>query len=323
MPFLTLALLSGCITTLVPILSPKVSHEPDISAEFRYDKQRIAVLDSEMAYVDEGSGAPVVLLHGNPTSSYLWRNVIPHLVADGRRVIAPDLIGMGDSGKPDIGYRFADHVRYVDAFVAALELRDVTWVLHDWGGGIGFDHAMRHADDVRGIAFFEAVLRPGKWSETDAGPRALFKRMRDQQAGDKLLIEDNYFVEKLLPAFSGRALTEEEMAFYRAPYLEPAHRKPARVWPQELPFDGEPADNHERMTATYEALKGSDVPLLLLTADPGAIFTAETVEILRTDFPRMTVEPVGEGLHYLQETSPRAIGTAVSAWIDTLPKSAE
>ncbi len=310
--------LTGCVTTLVPLFAPKVEHEADISAEFPYAKHEVRVLDSTMAYVDEGEGAPILLLHGNPTSSYLWRNVIPHLEKEGRRVIAPDLIGMGDSGKPDIPYRFADHVRYFDAFVEALDLHDITLVLHDWGGGIGFDHAMRNQENIRGIVFFEAVVRPSTWAETQQPARALFERMRSD-AGDALLIEQNYFVEKLLPAFSGRSLGEAEMQAYRAPFVEVASRRPARVWPQEIPFDGEPADNHERMSETYEAVRKTALPLLLLTAEPGAIFTADRVADLKREIPHLETLSVGEGLHYLQETTPTAIGKAASAFVDELP----
>ncbi|MEN0068605.1 MAG: haloalkane dehalogenase [Myxococcota bacterium] len=309
---------SACITTLVPLLAPNVEAEPNLSAAFPYDKREVAVLDSTMTYLDEGSGAPIVLLHGNPTSSYLWRNVIPHLQKEGRRIIAPDLIGMGDSGKPDIDYRFADHVRYFDAFVEALDLENITFVIHDWGGGIGMDHAMRHQDNVRGIVFFEAVVRPTAWAKTDQPARSLFKRLRSE-AGDSLLIDDNYFVEKLLPAFSGRTLSDEEMQAYRAPFIEVSSRRPARVWPQEIPFDGEPADNQARMSKTYEALQASEIPLLLLTAEPGAIFTEAVVAELKAELPRLKTVSVGEGLHYLQESSPTAIGTEASAWIDTLP----
>ncbi|MEM6928345.1 MAG: haloalkane dehalogenase [Myxococcota bacterium] len=309
--------LTACVTTLVPLLAPSVEHEEGLSAEFPFDKREVAVLDSTMTYVEVGEGAPIVLLHGNPTSSYLWRNVIPHLEGEGRRILAPDLIGMGDSGKPEIPYRFADHVRYFDAFVEALQLEDVTLVLHDWGGGIGFDHAMRHQDNIRGIVFFEAVVRPSTWATTPQPARALFKRLRSDGA-DELLIDDNYFVEKLLPAFSGRTLSEAEMTAYRAPFTDVASRRPARVWPQEIPIDGEPADNQARMSKTYEALRASDMPLLLLTAEPGAIFTKELVETVKAEIPRLQVVPIGGGLHYLQESQPTAIGREASRFVDTL-----
>jgi haloalkane dehalogenase len=302
---------------LLPTKIPTVAAEANISGAFPYESHGVDVLDSKMHYVEQGEGPPMLLLHGNPTSSYLWRNVIPHLSKD-HRVIAVDLIGMGASGKPDIDYRFADHVRYIDAFIEAMALKDVVLVLHDWGGGVGFDHAMRHQDNIRGIAFFEAVVVTTKWSDLTPPERYLFKTMRSD-AGDALLINENYFVEKLVPAFSGRALTDREMAAYRAPFLDPSSRKPARVWPQEVVFDGEPADNAARITATYEKLKASKVPLLLLTADPGAIMKPALVARLQADLPRMQTEKVGPGLHYVQESQPTNIGRAVHEWASQLP----
>lgn len=301
---------------VIPTLMPTVEAEANISGEFPYESHFIKVLDSKMHYVEHGDGPPMLLLHGNPTSSYLWRNVIPHL-SEGHRVIAVDLIGMGASGKPDIGYRFADHVRYIDAFIAAMKLQDVVLVLHDWGGGIGFDHAMRNQANIRGIAFFEAVVAPSKWSSMTPPERYLFKTMRSK-AGDALLMDGNYFVEKLVPALSGRKLSDREMAAYRAPYLDVAARKPARVWPQEVSFDGEPADNTSRIAATYEKLKASKVPLLLLTAEPGAIMNPDFVAKLQADLPRMQTEKIGPGLHYLQESQPTNIGKAVRAWTSKL-----
>ena len=309
-------LMSGCMK-VIPSLMPTVEAEAGISAEFPYESNFIDVLDSRMHYVEQGEGPPMLLVHGNPTSSYLWRNVIPHL-SENNRVIAVDLIGMGKSGKPDIPYRLGDHVRYFDAFVAALELEGLVLVLHDWGGGVGMDHAMRHQDNIRGVAFFEAVVLTPDWDALSAPERYLFKRMRSP-AGDDLFMEDNYFVERLIPALSGRELTEEEMEHYREPYLEPAHRKPTRVWPQEVPFGGEPAETAARLQATYEKLKVSNVPLFMLTVDPGAVMKADLVEQIRSDIPRLQTEHVGPGVHYVQETQPTAIGQAIHSWEATLP----
>ncbi len=316
-PILLLAGLgTGCMK-MMPGMMPKVDVEANISAEFPYESQTIDVLDSTMHYVEEGEGPVMVLVHGNPTSSYLWRNVIPHLSVD-HRVIAVDLIGMGASGKPDIDYRFADHVRYFDAFIEAMELEDIVFVLHDWGGGVGFDHAMRNQQNVRGVAFFEAVVTPFSWEAMSPPERYLFRQLRGE-SGERLMMQDNYFVERLIPAMSGRKLTDEEMAAYRAPYLEVADRKPTRVWPQEVPLDNDPSDNHARIAATYEKLKASDVPLLMLVGDPGAIMRPELVEQLQTELPRLQTDKVGPGMHYLQEAQPTAIGKAVHSWAGTLP----
>ncbi|MFT4623675.1 MAG: haloalkane dehalogenase [Myxococcota bacterium] len=281
LPIALLVLVSTGCMKIMPGLMPKVATEANISADFPYESHTVEVLDSTMHYIDEGAGLTMVLVHGNPTSTYLWRNVIPHLSAD-HRVVAVDLIGMGKSGKPDIDYRFADHIRYFDAFIQALDLEDVVFILHDWGGGIGFDHALRNPDNVRGVAFFEAVVTPFSWGPMSPPERFLFKKLRGP-AGDRLMMEDNYFVERLIPAMSGRKFTDQEMEAYRAPYAEEAHRKPTRVWPQEVPLDGDPSDNHERVAATYEKLKASRVPLLMLVGDPGAIMRPELVEQLQTE----------------------------------------
>lgn len=199
-----------------------------------------------------------------------------------------------------------------------MALQDVVLVLHDWGGGIGMDHAMRNQDNIRGIAFFEAVVLTAEWSDLSRPEQFLFETMRSDK-GDELLIDDNYFVERLVPAFSGRELTDEEMDAYREPFLEPEDRKPARVWPQEVVFSGEPADNATRIDATYDTLVASEVPLLMLTADPGAIMNEDVIAQLQAELPRLQTQSVGAGVHYLQETQPTAIGTAVNAWALTLP----
>ncbi|MEM9561098.1 MAG: haloalkane dehalogenase [Actinomycetota bacterium] len=230
-------------------------------------------------------------------------------------MIAPDLIGMGDSGKPDMPYRFGDQVRYFDAFIEALGLEDVTFVLHDWGGGVGFDHAMRNQENMRGLVFFEAAVRPQTWSELPQPVRSLFKLLRSSK-GDRLMLDENYFIEKLLPVMVGRKLSEAEHDAYRAPFKDKAARKPVRVFPQQFPIDGLPAGNHARMTSTYQAITTTNVPLLLLTATPGAGTSAET---FISEIPNLQATDVGEGLHYVQETQPTAIGEAVSAFIDALP----
>ena len=313
--------LTACMT-IMPMMAPGVDPEPSISADFPYESHYVEVLGSSMHYVEQGRGDPILLLHGNPTSSYLWRNVIP-LVSPVGRVIAVDLIGMGKSDKPDIPYRLEDHIRYIDAFIAELGLENIVLVLHDWGGGIGFDYAMRHQGNVRGIVFMEAVVKPMSWADTNFVEKYLFETMRDEEKGEDLLIGDNYFVEKLIPMMAGRNLSEVEMDTYRAPYLDPAHRKPVRVWPQEIPIDGSPARNHVRIANTYEKLRMSSTPLLLLVGEPGMIMKEEFVATLENDLPRMEVQNIGPGLHYLQETQPTNIGTAVANWVPLLALDAQ
>ncbi|MGH1347802.1 MAG: haloalkane dehalogenase [Nannocystales bacterium] len=317
-------LATGCLAVM-PAMAPKAKKvEPGISGDFPFEYETVEVLDSEMAYVEAGDpqGPPIVLVHGNPTSAYLWRNVIPHLESSGR-VIAVDLIGMGKSGKPDLDYRFEDHAAYFDAFIAKLDLHDVVLVAHDWGGGVAIDYAARHADNVRGIAHFEAVLKPMSLEDADAPSRFLFKRLRDPDQGHELLAEDNYFVEKLLPMMSGRTLTDTEMAAYREPYPTVESRRPVAQWPREIPLDEEPADNATRIAANYAWLRSSSTPLLMLYADPGMIWTKKTRPELERDLPRMKTIDVGSGLHYLQEVQPTAIGTHTASWIATLPSASD
>jgi haloalkane dehalogenase len=308
--------LTGCMT-IMPLMAPGVDAEPSISAEFPYESQYVEVLGSKMHFIEQGEGDPILMLHGNPTSSYLWRNVIPHVSPAGR-VIAVDLIGMGKSDKPDIAYKLQDHIRYVDAFIETMGLENVVLVLHDWGGGVGFDYAMRNPENVRGIVFMEAVVKPMTWADTNFAEKYLFETMRDEEDGYDLNIRDNYFVEKLLPMMAGRALSEAEMDVYRAPYLEAAHRKPVRVWPEEIPIDGTPERNYILISETYEKLKESSIPLLLLVGDPGMIMKEEFVATLKNELPRMETREIGPGMHFLQETQPTNIGQATESWITTL-----
>lgn len=315
--FLTL---TGCLNVM-PAIAPKAKNvEEGISADFPYKHRFIDVKGSRMAYVEAGdpAGAPILLVHGNPTSAYLWRNVIPHLENKGR-VIAVDLIGMGRSDKPEIDYRFTDHASYLAGFIEAMELRDVVLVLHDWGGGVGADYAARNENNVRGIAMFEMAIKPMSLADADFATRYLFGRMRDPDDGYEIIVERNYFVETLLPMMSGRKLTAEEMAVYREPYETEASRKPVRQWPLEIPLDGVPADNTRRIGANYEWMRNADTPLLMLYADPGMIWTKKTRPQLFEDLPRMKTVSVGSGLHFLQEVQPTKIGVAIADWIDTLP----
>ena len=218
-----------------------------ISAAFPYQKQRRRVLGSEMAYVEVGEGDPIVLLHGNPTSSYLWRNVLPHLEPLGR-CIAPDLIGMGDSDKlPDSGpgsYRFVEHRRYLDALLEALDVHErVTLVIHDWGSALGFDWANRHREAVKGIAYMEAIVGPQHWDHWDKFGNASSLQALRSEAGEAMVLRDNFFIEQILPNAILRTLTAEEMAEYRRPFADPGEgRRPTLTWPRQIPIEGEPAD---------------------------------------------------------------------------------
>ena len=288
-----------------------------ISSQDNYPRKRVAVLDTEIAYVDTGEGDPVVFLHGNPTSSYLWRNVIPK-VEGGARCLAPDLVGMGDSGKAlDGSYRFVDHVRYIDAWFDALGLTsNMTLVCHDWGSALAFHWAHRHPERVKGIAYMEAIVGPLTWDNWPDSATRIFQGMRSD-AGEGMVLEKNMFVERVLPASVIRELTGEEMEVYRKPYLEPGEsRRPTLTWPREIPIEGEPTDVHEIATAYSRWLASSDVPKLFINAEPGAILTGDQREFCRT-WPNQQ-EVTVKGSHFIQEDSPAEVGDAISEWFGSI-----
>jgi haloalkane dehalogenase len=288
--------------------------EADISASDPFQRRRISVLDSEIAYVDTGGdGDPVVFLHGNPTSSYLWRNIIPH-VAGQARCLAPDLIGMGQSGKSGNGsYRFVDHRRYLDAWIdAVLPSESLTFVIHDWGSALGFDWARRHPARTKGLAYMEALVKPMTWDEWPDRARGVFQGLRSE-AGEEMVLQKNIFVENVLPGSVIRGLTEEEMAVYRKPFTEPGEaRRPTLTWPREIPIENEPADLVEIFNDYGAWLQTSTVPKLLISAKPGAILAGAQLEFARS-WPCQT-EVMVEGIHFIQEDSPTAIGQAISRW---------
>jgi haloalkane dehalogenase len=286
--------------------------EANISAADPHPRKRIKVLDTEIAYVDTGEGDPVVFLHGNPTSSYLWRNIIPH-VSGIARCLAPDLVGMGESGKNPAGfYRFVDHAKYLDAWIEALGLDNITFVVHDWGSALGFYWAQRHPDRVKGIAYMEAIVRPVTWDDWPPAARSLFQGFRSE-AGEEMVLQKNVFVERVLPGSVLRGLTEEEMAVYRKPFAEPGEsRRPTLTWPREIPIEGEPADVVAIAQGYAGWLQTSPVPKLFINAEPGAILTGPQREFCRT-WPNQKEVTVA-GNHFIQEDSPHAIGEAIAAW---------
>jgi haloalkane dehalogenase len=291
-----------------------------ISAAFPYKKQRRRVLGRQMAYVDVGAGDPIVLLHGNPTSSYLWRNVLPYLQPRGR-CIAPDLIGMGDSDKlPDSGpgsYRFVEHRRYLDALLEALDLHErVTLVIHDWGSALGFDWANRHRDAVKGIAYMEAIVGPQSWDHWDKfGMRPALQALRSE-AGEAMVLRDNFFIEQILPKAILRTLSAGEMAEYRRPFAQPGEgRRPTLTWPRQIPIEGEPADVVAIAAAYTDWLAKSDVPKLWVKAEPGGILASDALVDSVRKWPNQAEVTVA-GVHFVQEDSPDEIGRAVADWMD-------
>ena len=284
-------------------------------------KKKIQVLDKKMAYVEIGKGAPIVFQHGNPTSSYLWRNIMPHLKNHGR-CIAIDLIGMGDSDKLDNSgpdrYTFFEHRRYLDAALDALEINNnVTLVLHDWGSALGFDWANRHRDSIKGIAYMEALTQPiDTWDEWPENARNIFQALQSP-AGEELVLEKNIFVERILPSSILRDLTEKEMEQYRLPYTEPGEsRRPTLSWSRQIPVAGEPAEIVALVRDYGLWLAASDIPKLFINADPGSILIGAQREFCRR-WPNQREVTVA-GAHFIQEDSPIEIGQAIADWVLTL-----
>jgi haloalkane dehalogenase len=279
-------------------------------------KKTLQVKDKTMAYVEIGEGDPIVFQHGNPTSSYLWRNIMPHL-ADQGRCIAVDLIGMGDSDKldnpgPD-SYRYVDHREFLFAAWEALGINErVTLVIHDWGSALGFDWAHQHQDEVLGIAFMEGIVRPVSWDDWPESARSVFQGFRSE-AGESMVLEKNMFVERVLPSSILRDLTEEEMDVYRRPFVNAGEdRRPTLTWPRQIPIEGEPEDVHRIVAAYSEWMNECDIPKLFVNAEPGAILTGPQREYCR-GWRNMT-EVTVPGTHFLQEDSPHEIGAAVAEW---------
>lgn len=277
------------------------------------------VEEATMAYVDRGEGDPFVLLHGNPTSSYLWRDVIPPLAEVGR-CVAPDLIGMGDSDKIGTGpdaYRFETHARFLEGLLEKVGLDGkVVLVGHDWGGPLLFDWGRRHPGMVRGVVFMETIVTPVTWEDWPESARRVFQGMRSE-AGEEIILEKNVFVERILPASVLSPLSAESMAEYRRPYLQPGEsRRPTLTWPREIPIDGEPADVAEIIEANAAWLSGPEIPKLFVNAEPGSILTGRQRELVR-GWANQT-EVTVPGIHFIQEDSGREIGEAIVRWLETL-----
>jgi haloalkane dehalogenase len=278
-----------------------------------HPRKRIKVLDAEMSYIDTGTGDPVVFLHGNPTSSFLWRNIIPWL-SKYRRCLAPDLIGMGQSSKsPAKNYRFADHVAYLDAWFEAVGLnKNIILVLHDWGSALGFNRAFRYQDQIKGIAYMEAIVQPRLWSDFPNGRDVIFRTLRSDK-GEKMILEDNFFIETVLPKSIIRTLSVEEMEAYRAPFNKPADRLPTLQFPREIPIEGEPPHIVGMVEQYGQWLAQSQFPKLLISATPGALLVGRALDFCRT-WPNQR-EVTVKGIHYIQEDSPAEIGEAVREFV--------
>jgi haloalkane dehalogenase len=292
-----------------------------IASRDPWPRRVVPVLDSWMSFVATGSGAPLVFLHGNPTSAHLWRNIIAH-VRDLRLCLAPDLIGMGRSGdSPGGPCRFGEHARYLDAwFDLVLPREPVVLVLHDWGSALGFHWARRHPERVAAIAYMESLVQPRRWSDFPAPRAALFQRLRSEE-GARLIREENFFVETVVPKSVLRQLGEEEMQAYRAPFLDPDRRLTTLSWARELPIEGEPADVAAEVEAYGRWLATSSIPKLFINAEPGALLTGRAREFCRT-WPNQQ-EVTVHGIHYVQEDSPEEIGRALRGFLALTRESSD
>lgn len=287
-----------------------------ISATDPHPRQRAHILDTDIAYVDEGDGDPIIFLHGNPTSSYLWRNIIPYAEECGR-CLAPDLVGMGQSGRsPTQAYRFLDHARYLDAWFDALNLnRNIVLVLHDWGAALGFYRAFRHRNQVQAIVYMEAIVQPRRWEDFPDGRDAMFRALQSEQ-GEHMVLDENFFIEVVLPKSIIRKLSDEEMAAYRSPFRDREARLPMLVWPRELPIDGVPADVIKIVESYGEWLAKSDLPKLFINADPGAQIVGRIRDFCR-GWPNQR-EVTVPGIHFIQEDSPDQIGASIREFVRSL-----
>ena len=284
-------------------------------------KQKISINNKNIAYVESGSGDPIIFLHGNPTSSYLWRNITPHLESQGR-CICIDLIGMGDSDKLDNpdenSYQFEEHYHYVNAAIESLTNgENTTFVIHDWGSALGFNWCYHNPDSVKGIAYMEAIVKEMTWEDWRDEAKGIFQGFRSD-AGESLVLEKNYFVERVLPGSIIRRLSDEEIEEYRRPFLNPGEdRRPTLSWPREIPIEGQPANVCEIVNQYAEWMQTNDIPKLFINAEPGAITTGRIRDFCRSW--KNQTEVTVKGIHFIQEDSPDDIGKAISTWYKNIP----
>jgi haloalkane dehalogenase len=284
------------------------------------NSRRVSVYGSSMHYVEGGSGSPILFLHGNPTWSYLWRNVMPHVLPYGQ-CIAPDLIGMGLSDKLNLEYRFFDHVRYLDKFIEVLNLRDITLVVHDWGSILGFYYAMRNQRKIKALVFLEALFKPyATWNDFPSSLRPTFQQFRNPSIGYQQIVEQNVFIEQLLPHSMYRQLSREEMDNYRRPFQEPGSRKVILRFADELPIEGKPADVTSAVSEYSTWLRNTKLPKLLIWATPGAITSAADVEWCNKNLQNLTTVSVGRGIHFHQEDNPDPVGQGIADWLRRLSR---
>lgn len=285
----------------------------EISAAFPFESKYLEVKGSKMHYIDEGEGDPILFLHGNPTSSYLWRNVIPHLTNQAR-CIALDHIGMGKSDKPDIDYGFIDSSNYLEEFINKLGLKNVTLVLHDWGAMLGFHYANMNRDNVKAIAFMEASIDVPRFETMPPSIKFALSLMRTNFIGGLMVKRGNLFIKKMLPDMIVRKLAKEEMDYYSAPYPDAKSRKPLHRWPQDLPIKGKPAFSAKRLKDYSKWLTETEIPKLCFYVTPGIGIQEPDLQLIRNEFKNTRIVNLGEGSHFLQEDYPHEIGEGISKW---------
>ncbi|HEV7304800.1 haloalkane dehalogenase [Ensifer sp.] len=292
-------------------------------ATFPARKSFVDILGSAMAYVEQGSGPTVLFLHGNPTSSYIWRNIIPHVAPTGH-CVAPDLIGYGHSAKPDIDYSFLDQFRYLEAFIEKVAPGPLFLVAQDWGTALAFHFAALHPEKVLGLAFMEYIRPADTYEAFHQKPQAreLFKAFRTEGVGERLILEENVFIERVVPNAILRRLTDAEMDAYRAPFPDVSSRRPVLRLPRELPIEGAPSEFYATSTADHAALRASRYPKLLFSGDPGALISPAEAEAYSGELTHCRLVKLGAAAHYLQEDHPEAIGTSIRAWIEDLQREA-
>lgn len=295
-----------------------------ISAEFPFISKYLEVNPdlpgipgSKIHYIDEGKGDPILFLHGNPTSNYLWRNIIPYLTGKGR-CIAPDLIGMGKSGKPDIDYGFHDTYVYLDAFIKKLDLKNVTLVLHDWGSGMGFHYANLNRDNIKAIVFMEAMYNAPTLYDMPTSIKMALRMIRMPVFGSLMVKTANMFIKKMLPDMILRDLTNVEMEAYAAPYPTSKSRKPLLAWPQDVPFGGKPKAVAEVVKSWNKWLGITDIPKLCFYVTPGVAIKEKDVKIIKDGMKNIKMIGLGEGLHFIQEDYPHEIGSGIAEWYEEI-----
>lgn len=285
-----------------------------ISADFPFQSKFLEVKASKIHYIEEGQGDPIIFLHGNPTSNYLWRNIIPYLSGLGQ-CIAPDLIGMGKSDKPDISYGFKDSYEYLEAFIEKMELKNITLILHDWGSGLGFHYANLHRENIKAIAFMEAMYDAPTLYDMPFAVKMGLKTLMNPVFGKFMGLNMNMFIKKMLPDMIIRKLSREELAHYAAPYPTRKSRIPLLRWPHDVPFaDGKPTDATDAVKSWAPWLASVEIPKLCFYVTPGVAIKEKDVKVIKETFRNTELIHLGKGLHFIQEDYPHEIGEALSTW---------